>query len=224
VLQRDMDARVWGTAAPATTVSIVVRVGSSPPEHALSIATDASGKWEIDIPKRPASTTPHNVTLTCGTETVTMTDVLFGDVFGCHGQSNMQFGLSDDMNASTSCAKVQNYPLIRFIDYASNEDWNLPTAATACEPGRFQAFSAVCWYFGRAMYDRLNAQHPGTVPVGLVGAQVGGTPVEAWSGPDARAQCNQTDVVDRVGTYWTSMIEPILPMALSGQVWCEYVS
>ena len=81
----------------------------------------------------------------------------------------------------------------------------------------FQEFSAVCWYTGRALFEKLQ----GKVPIGLVAAEVGGTPVEAWSGPDARKHCDQTQVVDRVGTLWTSMIVPLLDMKMSAQIWYQ---
>jgi len=45
-------------------------------------------------------------------------------------------------------------------------------------------FSAVCWLFGRDMYEYLG------YPIGLVATDWGGTPVEAWSSPDALAKCN----------------------------------
>lgn len=102
----------------------------------------------------------------------------------------MQFGLSDDMNASTVCAEASNYPHIRTIGANAHEDWSIPSNKTVCEPGRFQEFSAVCWYTGRTLFEKLG----GKVPVGLVAAEVGGTPVEAWSGPDALKQCDQTQV------------------------------
>ena len=154
---------------------------------------------------------------------MTATDILFGDVYGCHGQSNMQFGLFNDMNASTQCLETVKFPLIRFTAYAANQDWSVPSNATACVEGRFKPFSAVCWYFGRDMYELLNSNSgAGTsVPVGLVASEVGGTPVEAWSGPDALSRCNQTQVVDRVGTLWTSLIVPLLPMQMSAHVWYQ---
>ena len=170
-----------------------------------------------------------SITLTCALQDVpagevVMSDVLFGDVIGCHGQSNMQFGLSNDMNASATCAEAIKYPHIRTLGANSRADWAIPSNSTVCLPGAlpgggwsFQEFSAVCWYTGRALFEKLQ----GKVPIGLVAAEVGGTPVETWSGPDARKHCDQTQVVDRVGTLWTSMIVPLLDMKMSAQIWYQ---
>lgn len=49
-----------------------------------------------------------------------------------------------------------------------------------------QRFSAVCWFYGRDVYDQYK------VPMGLVSSNWGGTPDEAWSSPDALKQCSST--------------------------------
>ena len=218
VLQRDTPARVFGTALPSAEISI-----SAAGERNYTTTADKEGGWKLDMDAQPASALGVSIVLSCAqqgvpTAFVTMADVLFGDVIGCHGQSNMQFGLSDDMNATTSCAEAIKYPHIRTLGANAHQDWALPSNSTVCQPGTgFEEFSAVCWYTGRALFERLQ----GEVPIGLVAAEVGGTPVEAWSGPDARRHCDQTQVIDRVGTLWTSMIVPLLDMKLSAQVWYQ---
>ena len=44
-------------------------------------------------------------------------------------------------------------------------------------------FSAVCWFYGKYLYDQLN------VPIGLVSSTWGGTPIECWSSPKALQNC-----------------------------------
>jgi len=69
-------------------------------------------------------------------------------------------------------------------------------------------------YFGKGVHQALG----GSVPIGLVSSNVGGTAVERWSGPDATTQCNQTGVVQQ-SNLWTPYIVPLLPLQMSGWIW-----
>ena len=44
-------------------------------------------------------------------------------------------------------------------------------------------FSAVCWLFARKLYDKYK------IPLGLIDSAWGGTPIQAWSSPDALKKC-----------------------------------
>ena len=102
------------------------------------------------------------------------------------------FGLGQDIAAATECPRTQNYPTIRHVTVGAGSTgqsyWEVPSAKTTCTGKGFSPFSAVCWYFGKDVFESLG----GKVPVGLIGSFVGGTSVERWSGPDAVAKCNQT--------------------------------
>ena len=50
--------------------------------------------------------------------------------------------------------------------------------------GAWQYFSAVCWFYGRDIYDQYK------IPLGLISSNWGGTPDEAWSSPDALKMCS----------------------------------
>ena len=227
VLQRDSSStRVWGTAANGTAISIQLAGPGGAHEPAIAAVADSAGKWWVDLTPHPGSVADeYSLTLTCAAAggrgqqrgSVTAAGLLFGDVFGCHGQSNMAFGLKQDFNSSSECATAHLHPHIRVFAHSAQQDWALPSNATVCEGPFCSPFSAVCWYFGRNMAAKLG----GKVPVGLVGSMVGGTPVESWSGHDALARCDQTQVTDRVSMYWHLFIEPLLPMQMSGWVWYQ---
>ena len=84
--------------------------------------------------------------------------------------------------------------------------------------GKFGYFSAVCWIFGREVYDALGAAATSPVPIGLVNNNWGGTPVESWTTPQVLASCN---VTRPDSTLYNSMIHPytVGPMALRGFTW-----
>jgi hypothetical protein len=75
--------------------------------------------------------------------------VLYGSLVSCEryaGQSNMAFGLGQDINASAECAITGDYPNIRFTTFVGDKQWKVPSPATACTGKGFAPFSAVCWY------------------------------------------------------------------------------
>jgi len=74
------------------------------------------------------------------------------------------------------------------------------------------SFSAVCWFFGRDLFDAYQ------VPIGLISSNWGGTPIQAWSSPDALAKCQITG--QNSGLY-NSMIHPFLPMSIHGATWYQ---
>lgn len=102
---------------------------------------------------------------------------------------------------------------------ARNGGWHAPTE-------RDGGFSAMCWFFGRNLYAALNKQGP-TTPVGLIETNVGGTPDQHWSSPDALSQCkhlnkpwewpdNFTDSV-----LWNGKVVPYLRNTIKGAVWMQ---
>ena len=106
-----------------------------------------------------------------------LADVLFGDVHGCGGQSNMAFTVFSGLNATAEIAAAAAYPRIRVFtvgqgtasgtalaDLATvSQPWALASPASVGE-GDWSAFSAVCWFYGRTLYDALG----GGVPIGLM--------------------------------------------------------
>jgi len=215
VLQRDIPARVWGGGVVGGG-KVTVTVSGGGGSETQTTTANVNGSWFFDLKTRPATSVPSTLVFTSTNIMTTLTDVLFGDVWGCHGQSNMVFGLGQDINAATECPNTINFPNIRHISYVGDKDWKVPSQATTCTGKGFAPFSAVCWYFGKDVFESLNK----TVPVGLIMSAVGGTAIERWSSPDAISKCNQTGVVMQSGLY-DDYILPILSMQLSGWTWYQ---
>jgi len=156
--------------------------------------------------------------------------VLFGDVWVCSGQSNMEFAVAQVFNSSQEEAAAANYPNIRLftVGTATTSDTQLPEFNTTAQqwavaaPKTIPGFSAVCWFFARNLYDRYK------VPQGLISSNWGGTPVEAWSSPDALAKC-KTRIPRAISgpnpntpsVLWNAMIVPLLPMTIRGATWYQ---
>jgi sialate O-acetylesterase len=96
VLQRaPYPASVWGYAEPGATVTVTIAKQGPEQQRAAflgraSAVTSAAGTWRTSLPAQPASTEPVNIIAHDGSRSITLTDVLFGDVYVCSGQSNSE--------------------------------------------------------------------------------------------------------------------------------------
>ena len=108
VLQRDTVVKIWGWASPGERVE--VEAGWLV-EKAVAI-TGAEGKWITAIPTGPAGG-PHSIIIT-GKNRIVLNDILFGEVWLCSGQSNMEFNLITAKNAEAEIA-ASNFPEIRLF-------------------------------------------------------------------------------------------------------------
>jgi sialate O-acetylesterase len=169
VLQRERELPVWGWATPGERVQVAF--GHS----AAEAIADELGRWSVRLPAQPANSQPQSLTVT-GPNTITLRDVLVGDVWLCSGQSNMDIGLhSCDAADEIAAAEL---PLIRHFrtqyNFAAAPAADVQGHWSVCTPHTAGGFSAVGFYFAR----RIQAQTQ--VPIGLITNAVGGTNIELW--------------------------------------------
>ncbi|KAM9733292.1 sialate O-acetylesterase isoform 1-T1 [Menidia menidia] len=224
VLQKSPQRAVlWGySGSEGAKVTVYL---SGPTKRKPSVASVTKGLWRVTLDPVDAGG-PYSVTAASQNSTAALTDVMFGDVWLCGGQSNMFFSTSQIFNASEELALAAKYPDVRtfmaalrmneteLIDLIQVElPWSVPTARV------IGGFSAVCWLFGRYMYDKLK------YPVGLVESCWGGTPVEAWSSPRALQHCglerSEDSPKEKNSVLWNAMIHPLLNMTIYGAVWYQ---
>ncbi|XP_034459258.1 sialate O-acetylesterase [Hippoglossus hippoglossus] len=226
VLQRSPERAVlWGYGPDGGHVTVSL---SGPVNQKTSPVPVLEGVWQVTMDPVDAGG-PYNVTAATEGSTATLTDVLFGDVWLCGGQSNMGFETYKIFNASDELALVPNYSQVRPFMVALEKSqtelmdlievklpWTVPTAGNVAD------FSALCWLFGHYMHDILK------YPIGLVESCWSGTPVEMWSSTRALQQCGLAQsteekafpsVTDSV--LWNSMIHPLLNMTIKGAIWYQ---
>ncbi|MDP6369102.1 MAG: sialate O-acetylesterase, partial [Planctomycetota bacterium] len=173
VLQRETTAPVWGWAAAGAEVS----VKPSWSAEAVLAKADGEGAWRADL-STPKAGGPYTLSVTAG-KTITLEDVMVGEVWICSGQSNMEWHLSWFADATATINSIDE-PQLRlctvgkaFSDTAKGDasiSWGLCTPAAAAD------FSAVGFHFGRELAQALP-----DMPIGLVMTAWGGTVVEAWT-------------------------------------------
>ncbi|MET0394595.1 MAG: sialate O-acetylesterase [Chitinophagaceae bacterium] len=172
VLQRDTKINIWGWAAAKEKITVSFN------KKKYRTATGADGKWQVQLPAMPAGG-PYTMEIT-GSNTIVLKEILVGDVWFCSGQSNMVHQLNiHDVTYANDIATA-NYPQIRqfWIPTLTSLEGirdNLPTGywkAAVAEDVR--PFSAVAYFFARKIHEKYK------VPIGLINASVGGSPIEAW--------------------------------------------
>lgn len=177
VLQRGKPIMVWGWADP--TEAVMVTLGSNVARTRGSV----QGRWRVTLPALEAGG-PHTMTIQ-GDNTMTLTDILVGEVWVCSGQSNMEMGLGVVANAEEE-RKAANYPKIRLFELPQtpageprddvNAYWRVCRPDNVCA-GNWGGFSAAGYFFGRQLHRELD------VPVGLIDTSWGGTRIEPWTPP-----------------------------------------
>jgi len=181
VLQQDRPLPVWGWAQPGEAVTVQFRQ-----ERRETKANDR-GEWRVDLSAVKAGG-PFAVTVT-GANTVTLDDVMVGEVWVCSGQSNMELGVKACLDADAEIAAA-DYPGIRLFmvpkkfsavpESDVDAEWKVCTPTTIAEGG-WGGFSAAAYYFGRELHKTLG------VPVGLIDSSWGGTLIEPWTPPEGFA-------------------------------------
>ena len=187
VLQRDRPVTVWGWAAPGERVTVEFA------EARASATTDAERRWRATLPPMAASATPRALTVRGAQATLTLENVLVGDVWLLGGQSNMEFELAKVENGALEIVSA-NEPLIRVLTvpygvgperregfarlrewsdwfgrHFAKGDWDVCTPAVASE------LSAIGFAFARRVHRASG------VPIGVIDASRGGTTLEAWT-------------------------------------------
>lgn len=173
VLQRDKTNTIWGWAKPGEKV----RVELSGRTTATIAAAD--GRWQAQIVP-PSVGGPYTLQVS-GSQTVTLTNLLVGDVWLCGGQSNMEWPLSGARNGDAEI-KAATQPNLRLFTVAKQPayapasvvsgTWKVCSPQTVTEDG---GFSAVGYFFARKIQSETN------VPIGLIKDCWGGTPAESWA-------------------------------------------
>ena len=177
VLQRGVETPIWGSAGPGENISVALG------ETAAKTVANAEGRWKVSLDLSNAGQGPQVLAVE-GKNRLEVQDVLVGEVWLCSGQSNMAFRLKEGREIQSDVEKSKGLPLRYFL--AGGE--NSPSPRESCvgkwvvaSPETTPDFSAVAFYFARKISAELN------VPVGLISASVGGTPIEAWTSAEAIA-------------------------------------
>ena len=218
VLQRDKPVKVWGWAEPGEAVT--VRFAG---QQATGKATP-DRSWHVTLKAMPANGTPQVMTIDGQTRTLTLENILVGDIWVLGGQSNMEFPIAkvDDGELEVVSARFPQIRLLtmpqgkgfdsvrsfeRLYEWSSwshrhfrKGDWDVCTPASVAE------FTAIGYVFGRRLFMATG------VPIGLIDASIGGTTVETWTPREVLATIDGQETRDLLKD-WTDRIAAFDPRA-----------
>ena len=177
VLQQQQEVTLWGKYTPKEKISVKADWGSE-----STAKVDEKGNWRLNL-TTPEAGGPFEVSVSTRDTTITLVDVMVGEVWLASGQSNMEMPLEgylpdEPIDNNTEEIAAADYPDIRSYKVVratsktplnqSEGQWKVTS------PENANKFSATAYFFARKLHQELN------VPIGIINSDWGGTPVESW--------------------------------------------
>jgi sialate O-acetylesterase len=178
LLQQKTNTKIWGKASPGQKITVSASWNATGQTE-----SGENGKWTIVLPT-PEAGGPYTLTISAKDTTITVNNVLVGDVWFCSGQSNMEMPLAgwppvDTIMYSAKTIQAASIPEMRlFIVQRMVSGVPLDDCEgkwEVCSPASVSQFSATAFFFGKKLYEELHK------PIGLIESAWGGTPSEAWT-------------------------------------------
>lgn len=234
VLQQEKPIRIWGFDAPGTDVTVTLN------EQSQNAMSDKDGEWRVSLPPMKSDGKKHTLTVK-GSTTITLQNIVLGEVWICSGQSNMAWGSGPEL------CKDAHYPDLRLFCAGTRRlplkaDLPLPTGWAECSPETLTQggakffdsktgtiknafpFSRVGYQFGRDLQKDLG------VPVGLVKISVGGSTMASWSPDEACARdfpfgeemkITINEMKRHPGALYHLLVRPVTPLSVRGVIWFQ---
>ncbi|MDR1224362.1 MAG: 9-O-acetylesterase [Tannerella sp.] len=175
VIQQNEPVKIRGLADRNETVEVHFA------GQAKKVKADRSGNWTVTLnPVQYGG--PYTMEIKGKTNTVTLTNILVGEVWICSGQSNMEWVVNNSDHAAKEIAEA-NYPMIRSFNVVKNVSMqplnDLDGEWTVCSPATVPAYTAAGYFFARKLHEETG------IPIGIINSSWGGTDIETWTGAGA---------------------------------------
>ena len=223
VLQRNTGAHIYGFGTPGKTV----RVRTSWDKQTYSAVPGQDSLWCVAVRTGEAGG-PYSVEVRQGGESLTIEDVLLGEVWLCSGQSNMQMPVQGyasqpvegAVEALAGAGRYRNVRLLqspRVLREGLQED--VDTRWQHAGPLSVAPFSAVGWFFAASLSEVLG------VPVGMIEADWGATRIQPWMRRESalaiHPQYESPNAMNLPQALFDSMVWPFHNYTLKGFLWYQ---
>ncbi len=227
VLQQQSEVAIWGWSDAKTSIS----VQTSWNNQNYTTKSDKTGKWKVMV-KTPEAGGPYEVTISDG-KTITLKNVMIGEVWLCTGQSNMEMPMKGFMgqpvegsNMDILKSKNENIRMISIPRSSKTEPQdNFEGHWKEAYPATVSNFSATGYYFGRLLQEMID------VPVGLINVSFGGSCIQAWMSKETSVEFEGKKVpekgdsipeVNRTPTVlFNGMLHPVIGYGIKGCIWYQ---
>ena len=213
VVQRDIEAPIWGWADPGEEVTV------SFSGKTLSTKADAEGNWSVKLPKQSANKTPQEMKIK-GKNEIVLKNILVGDVWICSGQSNMEWPLSrcsktakDDAAAQKDNKNLRLFRIPKHIKSTKPEKDTIGKWSTTENSADCLSFSGCGFFFGVKLQKELD------IPIGLIDTSWGGTPVDQWISNEAYESVLKQK--RKGASIYNAMVAPLRPYGIKGAIWYQ---
>ena len=224
ILQQQKSINFWGIDSAGTKIHVVSSWGET-----SQTTTSTNGKWKLQL-TTPTAGGPHNITIK-GSSTVTINDVLIGEVWVCSGQSNMQIPLRGGLDGNfiegglDAIVNSKN-DRIRFFTVKQNTSVkpldNVKGRWEKAAPSTSGSFSAVGYFFAQQLEKVLD------VPIGIVVTAWGASSVEAWTDSSTLNDLGLGSAEELVkmkqqspSVLYNAMMHPLIGYGIKGVLWYQ---
>ncbi|WEK17772.1 MAG: sialate O-acetylesterase [Candidatus Pedobacter colombiensis] len=169
VLQRDTPIKIWGWADRSEKIDVRFQ------GKQYNAIANNQGEWEITLPAQKAGG-PVQIQI----NNIIVKDILFGDVWLCSGQSNMDLPINRVLDLyKKEIENVENNQIRLFLvptayDFQKKQSDLKSGEWKAVTPKNVLDFSATAYFFAQSLYEKYK------VPIGLLKSSQGGTRIECW--------------------------------------------
>lgn len=177
VVQREKPLTLWGTADPGEKVTVRIQG-----KKGTETVANPDGSWEVSL---PALRTGRKYTITVND--LTLENVAVGDVLLCSGQSNMELPVSRVMDMWADTVLAYSNPDIRQFTVPKEVEFGA-ARSDVDHSARWKSVDEDAMNFSALAYFTARDLNAATgLPVGVINASWGGTPVESWISDSAIA-------------------------------------
>jgi sialate O-acetylesterase len=224
VLQSGKEINIWGFASAGEQVTVKFA------GQTCKAITDQTGKWSVHLSPLKTSWKPQAMVIS-GSSTITLSNILVGEVWVCSGQSNMEYPMrklikipkpkNENLGFPSDEVAKANNSLIRIFlvnRKALTKPDSIHKGWSVAQDSALRAFSAVGYFFAKELQKQLG------VPVGLISSAIPGSPIEPWISTEAFKDVDyfkNQKVGNDPGKFYTPMIEPLTKFKVRGFLWYQ---